>query len=148
MVAIDFTASNGDPSMPISLHHIDSSGLGRLNEYQQAIAEVGRVIEQYDTDKMFAVFGFGARVRLPNGQYSAVQHCFPIYGGAVEVRGVDGVLRVQHSAAALACCELNLILFFSCLLSGLCRWVTQCAALRTYVILSGDSVCGGNCCQF
>ncbi|XP_009399965.2 protein BONZAI 3-like isoform X2 [Musa acuminata AAA Group] len=33
MVAIDFTASNGDPRLPASLHFIDPSG--RLNSYQQ-----------------------------------------------------------------------------------------------------------------
>jgi hypothetical protein len=93
VVAIDFTGSNGDPRSPQSLHYVDHSGVGRMNEYQQAISAVGSVVEQYDTDKMFPVFGFGARVRLPNGQFTAVQHCFPVYGGAVEVKGVDGILR-------------------------------------------------------
>lgn len=35
MVAIDFTASNGDPRLPASLHFIDPSG--RLNSYQQEL---------------------------------------------------------------------------------------------------------------
>ncbi|KAK1581808.1 hypothetical protein Q3G72_009168 [Acer saccharum] len=41
MVAVDFTASNGNPRNPNSLHYIDPSG--RLNSYQQTIIEVGEV---------------------------------------------------------------------------------------------------------
>jgi hypothetical protein len=93
IVAIDFTGSNGDPMSPQSLHYIDRSGTGRLNQYQQAISAVGEVVEEYDTDKMFPVYGFGARVRLPNGQFTAVQHCFPVYGGGVEVPRVSGILK-------------------------------------------------------
>lgn len=94
IVAIDFTGSNGDPSTPQSLHYLDRSGQ-HLNQYQHAIMSVGRIIEEYDTNKMFSVFGFGARVRGPDGQFTPVQHCFPVYGGGVEVRGVDGILRVS-----------------------------------------------------
>jgi hypothetical protein len=95
MVAIDFTGSNGDPMNPSSLHYIDRSGMGRMNQYQSAIAAVGQVLEEYDTDKRYPVFGFGARVRMPNGQFTAVQHCFPVYGGGVEVQGVQGILQVS-----------------------------------------------------
>jgi hypothetical protein len=28
-----------------------------------------------------------------NGQYSVVQHCFPVYGGGIEVHGTDGILQ-------------------------------------------------------
>lgn len=72
MVAIDFTGSNGPPTDPSSLHYIDSTGR-TLNEYQQAINTVGRVLEEYDTDKLFPVYGFGARV---NGM---VSHCFTVF---------------------------------------------------------------------
>ncbi|CAE5959882.1 unnamed protein product [Arabidopsis arenosa] len=41
MVAVDFTASNGVPRRPSSLHHIDPSGRV-LNSYQQAIMESRR----------------------------------------------------------------------------------------------------------
>lgn len=98
VVAIDFTGSNGDPMSPSSLHYIDRSGTGRLNQYQHAILSVGRIIEEYDTNKMFSVFGFGARVRMPDGQFTPVQHCFPVYGGGVEVQGTDGVLRAYSDA--------------------------------------------------
>jgi hypothetical protein len=96
IVAIDFTGSNGDPMTPQSLHYLDRSGTGYTNQYQQAIQSVGRIIEEYDTNKMYSVFGFGARVRGPDGQFSIVQHCFPLCAGGAEVRGIDGILKVLH----------------------------------------------------
>lgn len=53
-VAIDFTASNGAPSTPSSLHY-----LGGFNQYEAAINGVGPVIEPYDADQKFPTFGFG-----------------------------------------------------------------------------------------
>ncbi|KAI4311281.1 hypothetical protein MLD38_036186 [Melastoma candidum] len=53
MVAIDFTASNGNPRTPDSLHYIDPSG--RLNPYQRAIMEVGEVIQFYDSDRPYSI---------------------------------------------------------------------------------------------
>ncbi|KAG5463612.1 MAG: hypothetical protein BJ554DRAFT_6086, partial [Olpidium bornovanus] len=51
-VAIDWTASNGDPRTPESLHY---NCPGRYNEYQQAILSVGSILEEYDSDKMLPV---------------------------------------------------------------------------------------------
>lgn len=42
---------------------------------------------------MYPVYGFGAKVKMPNGAFSPVQHCFPVYGGGVEVQGIDGIMR-------------------------------------------------------
>uniref|UniRef100_A0A8C5BHT0 Copine 3 n=1 Tax=Gadus morhua TaxID=8049 RepID=A0A8C5BHT0_GADMO len=70
-VAIDFTASNGDPRSPQSLHFIDPQG---YNEYLAAIWAVGSVIQDYDSTKSFPAFGFGAIVP-PTG---TVSHEFPI----------------------------------------------------------------------
>ena len=50
VVAVDFTASNGHPAEPTSLHYI--SPMGALNPYQQAIVSVGNVLQPYDTDHM------------------------------------------------------------------------------------------------
>ena len=83
IVAIDFTASNGDPATPQSLHHIDPAGI-QLNQYQTALRAVGGIIEEYDTDKMFPVFGFGGRID------SKVNHCFQI-GSAPEHHGIAGI---------------------------------------------------------
>ncbi|KAI3951061.1 hypothetical protein MKW92_031589, partial [Papaver armeniacum] len=73
MVAVDFTASNGEPHSPTSLHYIDPSG--RLNAYQQAILEVGEVIQFYDSDKRFPAWGFGGRPAN-----DVVSHCFNLNG--------------------------------------------------------------------
>ncbi|XP_008948506.1 PREDICTED: copine-1-like [Merops nubicus] len=58
-VGIDFTGSNGDPRSPDSLHYISPDG---VNEYLTAIWSVGSVVQDYDTDKLFPAFGFGAQV--------------------------------------------------------------------------------------
>ena len=44
-VAIDFTASNGDPKEPSSLHYINPSA---PNEYTKALVAVGEVCQDYD----------------------------------------------------------------------------------------------------
>ena len=46
-VAVDFTASNGQPSDPRSLHHRDPRGAD--NQYMLAIRAVGGIIQDYDT---------------------------------------------------------------------------------------------------
>ena len=56
---------------------------------------MGSVVQDYDTDKMYPVYGFGAKIHLPTGGLSPVQHCFPVYGGGLEVHGVDGILQVS-----------------------------------------------------
>uniref|UniRef100_A0A3P9LXP6 Copine-3 n=1 Tax=Oryzias latipes TaxID=8090 RepID=A0A3P9LXP6_ORYLA len=70
-VAVDFTGSNGDPKSPQSLHYISPQG---VNEYLSAIWSVGNVIQDYDSDKMFPAFGFGAQIP-PSWQ---VSHEFPL----------------------------------------------------------------------
>lgn len=94
VVGIDFTGSNGPVTDPSSLHFIHPTGV-TFNQYQQAIRAVGDIVQEYDSDKKYPVYGFGAKVRLPNGTYTGVQHCFPIYGGGVEVQGVEGILQVN-----------------------------------------------------
>ena len=45
-VAIDFTASNGNPSQPSSLHYLNPYS---PNQYAAAIQAVGDIIQDYDT---------------------------------------------------------------------------------------------------
>ena len=47
-LAIDFTGSNGDPSLPRSLHFLSKT---KKNQYQEAIESVGQILINYDHDK-------------------------------------------------------------------------------------------------
>ncbi|KAF9433844.1 Copine-8 [Entomortierella beljakovae] len=90
-VAIDFTQSNGDPRNPQSLHYKSPTG---ENDYTRAIRSVCHVLQGYDTDKKFPVFGFGGRI---NGQ---VSHAFALNGNPSnpEVYGVEGILGAYWQA--------------------------------------------------
>ncbi|KAL0230015.1 hypothetical protein PCE1_003579 [Barthelona sp. PCE] len=79
-VAIDFTASNGKPSNPTSLHH------GNNNEYTKVIESLN-VFNDYDADGMIDAFGFGAIIP-PQRQ---VQHVFRLSQNGCH--GVEGVLN-------------------------------------------------------
>ncbi|XP_064288863.1 copine-9 isoform X2 [Passer domesticus] len=97
-VAIDFTASNGEctwclggspspwgwpwggcnghcaaglPSQPTSLHYASPY---QLSAYALALKAVGEIIQDYDSDKLFPAYGFGAKVP-PDGKIS---HQFPL----------------------------------------------------------------------
>jgi len=87
IVAIDFTASNGPPSSPDSLHF---NTMGGRNQYQRAILAVGEILANYDTDKLIPAYGFGAQ--LPPAWN--VSHCFALTGNPLhpECAGVQGVM--------------------------------------------------------
>uniref|UniRef100_A0A8D0ABS8 Copine III n=1 Tax=Sander lucioperca TaxID=283035 RepID=A0A8D0ABS8_SANLU len=90
-VAIDFTGSNGDPKSPQSLHYISPQG---VNEYLSAIWSVGNVIQDYDSDKMFPAFGFGAQIP-PTWQ---VSHEFPLNFNPANpfCAGIEGVVEAYR----------------------------------------------------
>lgn len=61
-VAIDYTASNGHPGCPSSLHFVsekDQSGSRPFNDYEQAMESVGKILETYAYKKRFSCYGFG-----------------------------------------------------------------------------------------
>nr|XP_040023030.1 copine-3-like isoform X1 [Gasterosteus aculeatus aculeatus]XP_040023031.1 copine-3-like isoform X1 [Gasterosteus aculeatus aculeatus] len=90
-IAIDFTGSNGDPRTPQSLHYINPGG---YNEYLAAIWAVGNVIQDYDSDKRFPAFGFGAKIP-PSWQ---VCHEFPINFNPSDpfCAGIEGVVQAYR----------------------------------------------------
>ncbi|KFK30129.1 hypothetical protein AALP_AA7G220900 [Arabis alpina] len=93
MVAIDFTASNGNSRLPDSLCYIDPTG--RLNAYLRAIVEVGEVLQFYDSDKRLLACGFRARViDIP------VSHCFNLNRSSTycEVDGTQGIMNAYNGA--------------------------------------------------
>lgn len=128
-LAIDFTASNGDPRDPRSLHFRDpTSG---ENQYTTAIRAIGDIIEDYDTDKQFPALGFGARVP-PSGQVSdefflnmnpSNPYCF----------GVNGVLQAYFSA--LQQVTLYGPTNFSPVINHVARFASQFQDGRNYFVL-------------
>lgn len=92
-VAVDFTASNGNPREPSSLHYNDPTGAP--NQYVTAIRSVGDIIQDYDNDKMFPALGFGARVP-PHGHTS--HEFFLNLTNDPYCEGIDGVLAAYYQA--------------------------------------------------
>lgn len=91
-VAIDMTASNGSPNDPTSLHFQDYYG----NRYTRALGAIIQVLDRYQTDNMFAAFGFGAE--LP-GNPGFASSCFPLSLGQDPMcQGVNGILEAYKRA--------------------------------------------------
>ena len=94
VAAIDYTASNGNPSSPTSLH-----AMGPQNQYELAINNVGQVVEPYDLDKSFPVFGFGGIPRHMGNPSPGVSHCFAMNGNAADpsILGIQGIVDTYRS---------------------------------------------------
>ncbi|CAI8052267.1 Copine-1 [Geodia barretti] len=94
-IGIDFTGSNGNPRNPTSLHYINPSC---PNEYTMALWAVGGVCQDYDTDKLFPAFGFGAKVG------GKVSHEFPLNGewDNPYCAGIQGVVQAYHQSLQTA----------------------------------------------
>jgi len=92
VVAIDFTGSNGNPAVPQSLHYIHPN---HPNEYKTAIHAVGNIIQDYDSDKLFPTFGFGAKLP-PSGQ---VSHNFAVNFNPQnpDCLGIGGIMHAYES---------------------------------------------------
>ncbi|KAK0144908.1 Copine-8 [Merluccius polli] len=92
-VAIDFTASNGNPSQPTSLHYMSPY---QLNAYTLALRAVGEIIQDYDSDKMFPALGFGAKLP-PDGR---VSHEFALNGNPQNpyCSGIEGVMEAYYQS--------------------------------------------------
>ncbi|MCJ8741416.1 hypothetical protein PDJAM_G00070350 [Pangasius djambal] len=90
-VAIDFTASNGNPSQPTSLHYMSPY---QMNAYAMALKAVGEIIQDYDSDRLFPAYGFGAKIP-PDGNIS---HAFPLNTDCENANcvGIEGVLEAYY----------------------------------------------------
>lgn len=82
-IYVDFTLSNGSPNMPNSLHYLDP----QKNQYDQAMRAVGYILQNYDNDQKFPLYGFGGKLR---GAKEA-SHCFALNGNMFdpEVAGIE-----------------------------------------------------------
>jgi hypothetical protein len=80
------------PSNPNSLHYLDDNS----NQYMQALKALGLILENYDTDKKYPIYGFGGK--LP--QQHSVCHCFALNGDIYdpEVQGIEGCINAYKSS--------------------------------------------------
>lgn len=94
--AVDFTESNGPPSLPNTCHYISPPGAPPApNQYEAAMRAVGNILASYSTSNKVSAFGFGAKVP-PKFD---VSHCFPVtesvHGTVCD--GVDGLVRAYKA---------------------------------------------------
>jgi len=92
-IAVDFTASNGDPRDQRSLHYMNPQTME--NQYTTAIRSVGDIVQDYDSDKQFPALGFGARIP-PNGQVSHEFFLNLSQENNPYCSGVNGILQAYH----------------------------------------------------
>jgi len=127
VTGIDFTASNGDPRLPTSLHHF--SAPEQPNQYMQAIRTVGDVVAPYDYDGWIPVFGFGAKFLDGN-----VNHCFHVNGTPnPNCSGINGVLQAyQQSFNSL---QLYGPTYFAPLIRNIASLAKQTIGSKYYILL-------------
>ncbi|XP_071447880.1 copine-8-like [Hetaerina americana] len=89
--AIDFTASNGNPTSSHSLHFLSSVP----NSYEIAIQSVGNIIKDYDSDQSFPVLGFGAYIP-PHGAVSQ-EFFVNLAQDDPYCKGIEGVLTAYRN---------------------------------------------------
>lgn len=90
-IAIDFTNSNGYPDEETSLHFKNGK---TPNAYKKAIYSIGRIVEQYDSDKKFPVYGFGAKIKPEN----QVNQCFHVNMDPCDpnIFGIEQVIKTYE----------------------------------------------------
>jgi hypothetical protein len=95
-IAIDFTLSNGQPNSSDSLHYLNPQSF--INEYTAAIQSIMGIVQDYDTDQMYPVYGFGGK--LPGAPDNAASHCFALNGDIFkpECNTLQGVLNAYYSS--------------------------------------------------
>jgi Copine len=129
-VAIDFTASNGELTDPVSLHRLSQNG--QLNDYEQAISSVGSILEPYAFDRKFALFGFGGIPRFTGA--TSVSHCFNLTGTTDPT--VDGLLSMFNLyKSAVQGTSLSGPTYFSPVLSAVLEYMKAAIQLPMYHIL-------------
>ncbi|KAJ3445336.1 copine-8 [Anaeramoeba flamelloides] len=113
VLGIDFTASNGQPNFPNSLHYRNPPN---LNQYEQTIVSLCSIFSQYSDNNKIPAFGFGAKINTSSSNIAS--DCFPLNGNTAdpECDGINGVL--DSYARALEFVGLHGPTNFSTLISG------------------------------
>ncbi|EFO93889.1 CRE-GEM-4 protein [Caenorhabditis remanei] len=92
-VAVDFTASNGNPSTPSSLHYMAS---GVPNQYEIALRAVLSICQHYNSSKTFEAYGFGAK--LPGHHLVSAVFPLDLQSKNSSVVGINGVMHAYRHA--------------------------------------------------
>ena len=101
VVGIDFTASNGDPRFPNSLHALRHyNGVQGLNEYQLVIYNVCQTLIKYMKEKQILSLGFGAKPFFPQFYSQKMHNCFPLTGNPAKpyVDGLNGLMQAYFTS--------------------------------------------------
>ncbi len=91
-IGIDFTGSNGHPLDMNTLHCIIDD---KPNDYEKVIKSIGNILSNYNNEKLYPVYGFGAI--LNNSLYEEVSMCFNInFQDNPEIHTIDNVIQVYR----------------------------------------------------
>lgn len=98
LLAIDFTRSNKGPEVPESIHY--QARAGSDSRYTTAIKGIVNVMQGYDLEGKFPVYGFGARIPPT---FTACADVFALSGDFwdPEVSGVEGVMTAYQQALSV-----------------------------------------------
>lgn len=119
VVAVDFTASNGYPSDRSSLHYNSEQF---PSQYVQVLQAIGGIIEDYDSDKLFPAFGFGAKLPPDFNVY----HDFALnFNPSNPVcQGVNGVIAAYYNTVRNV--QLNGPTNFAPIINNTARMARDC----------------------
>jgi hypothetical protein len=129
---IDYNASRKAPSTQNFRRPYDEPHNWH-DQYEQALYEVGSIIEHYDQDRCFPTFGFGGIPR--HIEITGLGHCFPLNGNAAnpEILGVEEIIRTIRATKYEI--EIGGPIYFAPLLNEFHRFITAREGMRTYYII-------------
>jgi len=93
-IGIDFTGSNGHPLDKDTLHCIIGN---EPNDYEKVIKLIGNILSNYNTEKLYPVYGFGAI--LENSFYGQASMCFNVnFQENPEIYTIDNVIKIYRQS--------------------------------------------------
>ena len=92
-IAIDYTASNGPPTHPTSLHYMNGNC---PNDYEKAISSCCGIVSYYDDDQIFPLYGFGG---VPPNNNNKVSHCFNVnLKDNPDIEGLNNIIPIYKKS--------------------------------------------------
>lgn len=91
-IGIDFTGSNGHPLDMNTLHYILDN---EPNDYEKVIRSIGNILSNYNNEKLYPVYGFGAI--LESSLYNEASMCFNVnFNDNPEIHTIDNVIKIYR----------------------------------------------------